>query len=144
MRLDRADIERRVPHAGAMCLLDSVLHWDSEHIVCQATAPTADHPLARHGHVASVIAPEYAAQATAVHGALLDAHSHPRAGVLAKLAQVDLLRADIPHDAGPLQVQAELLSREASGCLYAFEVGAAGQAIARGRLIVAFNSGEVT
>ncbi|MFN3416411.1 MAG: hydroxymyristoyl-ACP dehydratase [Caldimonas sp.] len=144
MRLDRTDIERRVPHAGAMCLLDGVLHWDREHIVCQAAAPTADHPLAREGRISSVIAPEYAAQATAVHGALLDAHSRPRAGVLAKLAQVDLLRADIPHDAGPLKIQAELLSREASGCFYAFEVSAAGQAIARGRLIVAFNAGEVT
>jgi len=144
MKLHRADIERRVPHAGAMCLLDGVLHWDRKHIVCEAAAPGADHPLAREGRVSSVIAPEYAAQATAVHGALLDAQSHPRAGVLAKLAQVDLLRADIPGNTGALRVQAELLSREASGCLYAFEVGAAGQAIARGRLIVAFSSEEAT
>lgn len=142
MKLARADIERRVPHAGRMCLLDGVLHWDRQHIVCQAAAPGADHPLARDGRVSSVIAPEYAAQATAVHGALLDAQARPRAGVLAKLAQVELLQAEIPSDAGALQVRAELLSREASGCLYAFEVAAAGQPVAHGRLIVAFNGGE--
>lgn len=142
MTLDRIDIERRVPHAGAMCLLDGVLHWDRQHIVCRAAAPTAHHPLARGGRVASVIAPEYAAQATAVHGALLDAQARHRAGVLAKLSQVDLLRADIPQDAGPLRVQAELLSREISGCLYAFEVSTTDQAIACGRLIVAFHGLE--
>ncbi len=124
-----------------MCLLEEVLHWDRTRIVCQASAPSADHPLARDGRVASVIAPEYAAQATAVHGALLEGHAQPRAGVLAKLAQVDLLRPDIPGDAGALRVQAEMLSRDVSGCLYGFEVSANHQTICRGKLIVAFDRG---
>lgn len=142
MKLDRADIERRVPHADPMCLLDGVLHWDRHHIVCEAEPAGPDHPLARDGYVSSVIAPEYAAQAAAVHGALLESQTQPRAGVLAKLAQVDLLQARIPSGVGRLRVQADLLSREASGCLYAFDVSVAGAPVVRGRLIVAFTGWE--
>ena len=48
--LDHAGIAARVPHAGTMCLLDAVLQWDAEHIMCRATSHTAaDHPLRAAG-----------------------------------------------------------------------------------------------
>ena len=68
--LDRAAIARRVPHAGDMCLLDAVVRWDATAIECHAGVPRERHPLARDGVVPAVAAIEYAAQATAVHGAL--------------------------------------------------------------------------
>lgn len=138
MTLDRARIEQLVPHAGAMCLLDAVLQWDTAHIVCSARQPGAAHPLARQGGVPAIAAAEYAAQATAVHCALLDDASQARAGVLAKLMDVELHDACFPAGAGTLTVRARLLGRVQDGCLYAFEVGAASQAIASGRLMVAF------
>ena len=136
MKLDRAGIEHRVPHAGAMCLLDAVMQWDSTRITCIACAPSVGHPLARDGTVPAVAAVEYAAQATAVHGALLDAQVVPRAGMLAKLSNVELHTACIPADSGPLNVRAELLNRGVSGCLYAFEIAGRRQRIASGRLMV--------
>ena len=33
MRLDRAWIERHIPHQGRMCLLDEVLEWSTEQIL---------------------------------------------------------------------------------------------------------------
>jgi len=138
MTLDRVDIERRVPHAGTMCLLDAVMQWDATHIACTAAVPGVTHPLAHNGMVPAVAAAEYAAQATAVHGALLGDQIVRRAGMLAKLSNVELHTACIPADDGPLTVRAELLSRGASGCMYAFEVTASRQPIASGRLIVAF------
>jgi predicted hotdog family 3-hydroxylacyl-ACP dehydratase len=138
MTLDRAAIERRVPHAGAMCLLDAVIQWDATHITCVACAPSALHPLARDGTVPAVAAVEYAAQATAVHGALLDTQDAPRAGMLAKLSNVELHMSSIPADGGPLNVRAEMLNRGASGCLYAFEIAGRRQRIASGRLMVVF------
>ena len=138
--LDRAAIERRVPHAGTMCLLDAVTQWDAVHIACRAAAPSAAHPLARDGIVPAVVAIEYAAQATAVHGTLLDEQAAPRDGVLAKLSDVELHSARIPFDAGPLAVRAELISRGAAGCLYGFVVATERQPIASGRLMVAFTS----
>jgi predicted hotdog family 3-hydroxylacyl-ACP dehydratase len=138
--LTRSQIQSRIPHAGAMCLLDSVEHWDATTIVCQADAPTASHPLARAQGVPAVAAVEYAAQAAAVHGALLDQRDAPRDGLLAKLADVELPFDTLRGEGGPLTVRAELLGRVASGCMYAFEVADRSACVARGRLLVAFQA----
>jgi len=138
MTIARVGIERRVPHAGTMCLLDSVTSWDAQHIACSAASPSEAHPLARGGIVPAVAAIEYAAQAAAVHGALLDDQAGPRDGMLAKLSDVDLHSACIPFDGGPLAVRAELISRGTAACLYTFVVATERQPIASGRLMVAF------
>jgi predicted hotdog family 3-hydroxylacyl-ACP dehydratase len=138
---DRAHIERLVPHAGAMCLLDAVTGWDSSHIVCSCAQPAAGHPLARGATLPAIAACEYAAQATAVHGALLDGADGPRPGVLAKLTEVELHSPQFPPGGGPVTVRAELLSRLPAGCLYAFHVASTARTVASGRLIVAFPSG---
>ncbi len=136
----RAQIEHLVPHAGAMCLLDAVTAWDAAHIACTSAAPGPDHPLARSGRVPAIAACEYAAQAVAVHGALLDGVQEAGDGMLAKLSEVELGSAFFPAGTAPVTVRAELLGRLAAGCLYAFDVASTGQAVASGRLIVAFTS----
>lgn len=135
--LNRAEIQRRVPHTGSMCLLDMVTGWDATTIACEAAAPTAQHPLAGAGGVPTVAAVEYAAQATAVHGSLLEDDDTPRDGMLAKLSEVALAPG---HIDGALRVQAELLSRVAAGCMYSFSVHDAKRCCARGRLLIAFQS----
>jgi predicted hotdog family 3-hydroxylacyl-ACP dehydratase len=136
--LSREEIECRVPHAGTMCLLRAVSTWDATRICCVADAPDAMHPLASAGIVPAVGAAEFAAQAVAVHGALLDGQRVPRSGRLGKLSEVDLHAACIPADEGPLTVQAELFSRGPAGCIYTFEVATTSRLIANGRLMVAF------
>lgn len=136
--LDHHAIALRVPHAGAMCLLDAVTAWDASTIECRAAAPRADHPLARDGVLPAIAAIEYAAQASAVHGALLQG-GVARAGLLAKLTDIELHAASIALDgAAPVEVRAQRLSHSDAGCLYAFEVGCAGAPVASGRLLVAF------
>lgn len=136
---DRPAIERLVPHAGDMCLLDAVLDWDATRIECAAAAPNADHPLARGGRVPAIAACEYAGQASAVHGALIEPQAAARAGLLAKLMDVDLPSPFIP-DGQALHIRAEVLGRVPDGCLYAFDVASAGRVVARGRLMVAFEN----
>jgi predicted hotdog family 3-hydroxylacyl-ACP dehydratase len=136
MKVDRAGIARLVPHAGAMCLLDGVTDWTPTWIACTSAAPAAGHPLARGHRVPAIMAAEYAAQATAVHGALLEESGRPRAGMLAALMDVQLAAPWLPCDGGALSIRADVLSRSPAGCLYSFEVGAAGTAIASGRLMV--------
>jgi predicted hotdog family 3-hydroxylacyl-ACP dehydratase len=136
MKLSREQIARLVPHAGAMCLLDAVHSWDADQISCACAEPGADHPLARGGGVPAIAACEYAAQAAAVHGALLEGLELPRPGMLAKLMDVELHRAQL--GGGTLTVRAELLSRSTAGCLYTFDVSGSGERIASGRLMVAF------
>lgn len=134
MKLDRAGIAQRVPHAGAMCLLDAVTDWTPEWIECRSRPVGPDHPLARAGRVPAIAATEYAAQATAVHGALLAREGKARAGRLAALTDV-LLCADVVPPAS-VAVRADLLGRSGGGCLYRFEVSAGGTTIASGRLMV--------
>jgi predicted hotdog family 3-hydroxylacyl-ACP dehydratase len=121
-----------------MVLLDAVVRWDATRIACSAMPPTANHPLARDGAVPSVVAAEYAAQAAAVHGFLLDRPRSPRQGLLAKLTGVELETAWIPRDRGTVIVMAELMSRTSAGCLYDFKVACDRTPIAHGRLMVAF------
>jgi predicted hotdog family 3-hydroxylacyl-ACP dehydratase len=72
MRLDRAWIEGHIPHKGRMCLLEDVIGWDAERISCRSgTHRAADHPLRAHGRLGIACGIEYAAQAMAVHGALV-------------------------------------------------------------------------
>ncbi|HSH91398.1 MAG TPA: 3-hydroxylacyl-ACP dehydratase [Ramlibacter sp.] len=138
MKVDRAAIERMVPHAGVMCLVDAVIAWDPSQIQCRSDEPGALHPLARNGVVPAIAAAEYAAQATAVHGALLDGANEPRAGVLAKLSDVQLHAASFPRGCGALTIHAQVLGRSEAGCLYSFDVASAIAPIASGRLMVAF------
>ena len=136
--LNRQQIQSRVPHADAMCLLDSVQHWDAASIDCRAAAPDAQHPLAGTQGVSAVVAVEYAAQAAAVHGALLDGTEMPRQGMLVTLRDVELSARLVDVAGRGLSVRAELLSRVPAACMYRFEVGNEQGCLARGQLMVAF------
>src|SRR5437763_16790238 len=69
--IDKAEIRRLIPHAGTMCLLDSVLGWDDESIVCTAnTHRDESNQLRRDGRLSALHALEYGAQAAAFHGGL--------------------------------------------------------------------------
>jgi len=140
VKFNRSFIERVVPQAGDMCLLDSVLAWDLTSIACTAAAPHPDHPLMRDGSLPAIAGCECAAQAAAVHGALVDGIDVPREGMLAKLMDVQFELPCFPRIAAALHVRAEALGRTAAGCLYAFEVAQDDLRIVRGRLMVAFAS----
>jgi predicted hotdog family 3-hydroxylacyl-ACP dehydratase len=139
MKLDRATIERLVPQAGVMCLLDAVSHWTPASIVCTASAPGADHPLARDASVPGIASCEFAAQAAAIHGALIEHALGPRPGVLAKLMGIEVHAHEFPRGEQVI-VRADMLSRVAAGCLYAFEVRAGERQVCQGRLMVAFGA----
>jgi predicted hotdog family 3-hydroxylacyl-ACP dehydratase len=121
--LDHAWIATKIPHGGAMCLLDHVAEWDADHIRCMATSHLDVHnPLRAHGRLAAVCGIEYAAQAMAVHGALLGAAGlqRPRAGFLASVREVDAQVARLDTLDGPLSIEAERLSGNDNNILYHF------------------------
>jgi predicted hotdog family 3-hydroxylacyl-ACP dehydratase len=138
--LTRAQIEVRIPPAGSMVLLERLVRYDETRIVCEAAPPTPEHPLARAEGVPAVAAVEYAAQAAALHGALLDSNCEPRHGMLAKLSDVELIGGWLGVPSTPLTVQADLLVRGVSGCMYSFTVHDEQGRGARGRLLVAFTN----
>ena len=122
--LDHAGIARRIPHQGRMCLLERLVSWSPQQIHCAAVSHAqADNPLRSAGGLLSPCAIEYAAQAMALHGALLaPAEAGPEPGYLASVRSVRLAVPRLDPIAGALQVRAERLAGEAKQLLYRFEV----------------------
>ena len=123
MQLDHAAIAARIPHTGRMCLLDRVLQWDAHTIRCSATSHRdKDNPLREAGGLATLAGVEYAAQAAAVHGALLLNAAVPRSGVLAALKNVTATRQWLDEIADDIVIEANLMHSDAAGGIFAFAV----------------------
>lgn len=135
-------IAARIPHQGNMCLLDAVTDWSAEHIVCRAVSHTDPaHPLRAAGRLGAANGIEYAAQAMAVHGALVaGAESAPRQGYLTSVRSVTLHVERLDDLAGPLEVRAERLSGDANNVLYSFTVGHGGRCLLEGRAAVVLDA----
>jgi predicted hotdog family 3-hydroxylacyl-ACP dehydratase len=151
--LDHAAIAARIPHADAMCLLDRVVSWDEDHIECTGDAHAgsagAPHPLADRGRLPATAAIEYAAQAMALHGSLLQERAAaanggrrepPRRGFLAGLRSVRLHCRWIAADRPALFVRVERFAGDDVQVLYDFEVRA-GDPVAQGRAVVVLDAG---
>lgn len=133
---DRAWLASHLPHRGAMSLLDEVVAWDVERLQARADRHCApDHPLRRGAQLPVTAAIEYAAQAAAAHGALVDG-SGGSGGFLAGVRDVVLHARRLDDIAAPLDIVVERLGGGASGVLYRFDVSAAGRALATGRVTI--------
>ena len=67
-------IETLLPHAGRMRLIDRIVSYDEQRIVCESDSHRApDHPLADGGALSIICGLEYGAQVMAIHGGLLAA-----------------------------------------------------------------------
>jgi predicted hotdog family 3-hydroxylacyl-ACP dehydratase len=136
MNLDRPWIADHIPHQGRMCLLDRVLFWDDRCIECiSATHRAPDHPLRAHGRLGAACLIEYAAQAMAVHGALLQppVPEASRSGMLTSARAVELLVARVDDLAGDLLIRAERQHSDGRGALYGFRVTEGARLLAHGR-----------
>ncbi len=149
MRLDRAWIELHIPHSGRMCLLDEVIDWDAQHIRCRSgTQRAADHPLLSRGRLGIACGIEYAAQAMAVHGALLGGAAGngtgPRteAGFLASLRNVQLHVQRLDDIQSDLICEAALVAGDRDGALYEFTVSSLSRPLVSGRATVVFDAGK--
>lgn len=155
MPLDRQWIEQHIPHKGRMCLLDEVLSWDATRIRCRsATHRAADNPLRSHGRLGAVCGIEYAAQAMAVHGALVGS-SAPLAstvassvrgsigaavGYLASVRNVALHVVRLDDLESDLIAAAERITGDGRTVLYEFSVWNDGRTLLSGRASVVLDA----
>ena len=129
------------PHAGAMCLLEEVLEWDQTSIACRATSHRhASNPLRTSDGLAAVAGVEYAAQAVAVHGGLVEKIAKPKVGYLAALRDVICSVERLDIEKGDLVVRANQVAAESGRLLYDFRVESGGRELLRGRLSVVLAS----
>lgn len=155
MRLDRAWIEHHIPHRGRMCLLDEVLEWNAGRISCRTTTHrAADNPLRAHGRLGIACGIEYAAQAMAVHGALLaglgaagaaaDGTLPPAAtaGFLAGIRGVEFHATRFDDLRGDLVCDAVRVAGDHRTALYEFELRCDTVPLLAGRAIVILEGGR--
>ena len=141
--LDHAWIASHIPHQGSMCLLDCVETWDQEKIQCRASSHRAiDNPLRAHDQLGAACGIEYAAQAMAVHGALLAPPDSPapRVGYLVSVRGVQFEVSRLDDIAADLTVKAHCIMSNENNILYQFSVSAAGQLLLEGRAAVVVNA----
>lgn len=130
-----------------MCLLDYVEAWDPQRILCRASSHRgADNPLRAYGQLGAACGIEYAAQAMAVHGALLAAPDSTRArvGYLASVRGTQLHVSRLDDIAADLEVAATCITRNENTILYQFNVSAAGHLLLEGRATVVLDADALT
>jgi predicted hotdog family 3-hydroxylacyl-ACP dehydratase len=141
--LDRDGIAERIPHAGSMCLLDSLEAWSTDGLRCRATSHLDPaNPLRSPQGLLAPVAIEYAAQAMALHGALTaPPGTPPRPGYLAAVRGVVLHQPRLDTAAGALVVEARRQAAAEQQAIYSFTVAdAAGQPLVEGRATVVLNT----
>jgi predicted hotdog family 3-hydroxylacyl-ACP dehydratase len=138
MIIERADITRLVPHAGAMCLLDAVVTWDRDRIVCHSFRHRAtDNPLRADDRLCAIHAIEFAAQAMAAHHRLAsEPATAPRYGLLVSIRQCTFASDRLDTCAAPLVIEATRVAAMAQALTYRFTVGPAETAVVAGRASV--------
>ena len=123
-----------------MCLLDSVLAWDDQSILCVSnTHRDPANPLRRDGQLSALHAFEYAAQAVAVHGGLRARAAGKTAplGFLAALRDARLHLPRLDDIAALLEVRTRCLFGDNVNCVYEFRVSAVDALVAEGRVTIA-------
>ena len=151
--LQHDGIARRIPHQGSMCLLDRVASWDTRQIHCEASSHLAQsNPLRAYGRLGAACGIEYAAQAMAVHGALIaqaqasagEATNGPQIGYLVSVRSVVLHVERLDKLSGALIIQAERMSGDDSTLLYSFTLHCGIALLVSGRAVVVVNAASLT
>jgi predicted hotdog family 3-hydroxylacyl-ACP dehydratase len=125
-----------------MCLLDGVLDWNVSEVRCVSRTHRDPHnPLRARGQLSAVCGIEFAAQAMAVHGALLAqaTAATPAVGYLAAVRGVELSVARLDDIEDELIARAERLGGDEVTLLYRFELTAGGRTLLAGRSTIVIN-----
>lgn len=126
-----------------MCLLEEVLSWDAVRIRCRATSHRMlDNPLRAHGRLGGACGVEYAAQAMAVHGAIMayTGGTLARAGLLTSVRNLVLLVNRLDDLETDLIASAERVAGDSGSTLYEFTVSSAGRELLSGRAGIVFGA----
>ncbi len=123
--LNREEICALMPHAGKMCLIEKLLEWDDDRLVCSTESHMrSDNPLRSKQRLNAIHAAEYGAQAMALHGGLLAKQSgaSPMAGFLVSLRGVKLHRQRLDDTEHPMIIRATKLLADNGNLLYDFQL----------------------
>ncbi|MEE9331584.1 MAG: 3-hydroxylacyl-ACP dehydratase [Methylophilaceae bacterium] len=141
--IDKAWIEAHIPHQGGMCLLEHVTNWNEQSISCSATShQLTNNPLRYREQLSTACGVEYAAQAMAVHGALLTStdQKNPRAGFLLSIRGTTVHHPRLDNIKQALTIEATRIHSSESSILYTFTLYATDDLLLEGRAAVMLNT----
>jgi len=130
--MKKSQICQLLPHSGTMCLIDEIVSWDKEMLVAKTMSHTElKNPLNNEGSLNSIHGVEYAAQAMALHSALIKAEEITQTetetrGYLASVKNTNILQEYLfekqDDDLIPLLIKVFVLMAGSQGFSYQFEV----------------------
>lgn len=132
-------IQQLIPHSGRMCLLDHARSFDHQGIICIATSHRLQtNPLRENNMLHSVCGIEYAAQAMALHGALISSppSKTPRAGRLAGIRSVEFVVSRLDDIQEDLEIYATQLLGDENSMVYEFTIKISNQVLLNGKATV--------
>lgn len=138
--LDVSELYRALPHDGNMCLLDSVLRWDTESIVCAASGHRDPrNPLHIGNSLPVLCGLEYAAQALALHGVLIIGKQPADALINEQIFVVSVKGVTCYADrldaaVSDLEITGALVFNQQAAAVYDFAVNADGDVLIDGQL----------
>jgi predicted hotdog family 3-hydroxylacyl-ACP dehydratase len=138
-KLNAVQIARLIPHQGGMCLLAAVTQHDAQSITCTAVSHRLlTNPLRENGLLHAVCGLEYAAQAMAIHGALLSGQGDkpPRGGRLAGVRSLELHVHRLDDIEADLEIHAIQIMGDENSMVYEFTVDAAAHKLLKGKATV--------
>jgi len=150
--LEGKAIAALIPHSGNMCLLNSVLAWDEQHIEALVTdVHSARNPLRENGELHTIVLVEYAAQAAAVHAALsgggmvgdvsddvggVGSISGERAAYIGSIKAMTLHEPTVDRSENELLCNAQCLLNNTNGAIYQLTVCAQEKKLMEARLVL--------
>lgn len=133
--MNQEDIAKLIPHTGNMCLLEKIINWNETTLKAQTyTHLKLDNPLRTNDKLKSIHGIEYAAQAMAVHGALLDKKCQN--GYIGSIRNVVVNEAYLPTRKSPLDIHVQALMRSKQGFIYNFSLQCTNQLIISGKITI--------
>jgi predicted hotdog family 3-hydroxylacyl-ACP dehydratase len=129
----------RLPHAGKMRLLSRVLECTPTHVQAEATSHLdPDNPLRSEGKLSAVHAIEYAAQATAAHGAAFPGTcaEPPPLRLLGAVRAARFERDRLDDLGGPLTIEARLVQQTPEAASYAVRVACLEKPVMEAQLLL--------
>jgi len=140
MRLEKDALCKLIPHAGSMCLLDTVEYWDENLIICHTRSHLLpDNPLRRDGQLSLVNAIEYGAQGMAIHGGLLTQSGTGLTGAayLASLKEIEIESDEsLDYYSSDLIIEAKRIFADVGNLVYDFSVSTEKSRLINGQALV--------
>lgn len=139
--LNKSDFASLISHGGLMCLMDQIVTFDDNSILCRTGSHrSTNNPLRRLGQLSCLTSIEYAAQAMALHGALLAQQDHRQLpqGFIGSLRDAVFHVDRLDALAFDLHIRAHRILTQRTAMMYECEIQGDGQAVFSGCIGVFF------